>query len=665
MAKFNRSFIRQLFMLTMGFVLISQAIHLVTDYLAYPTVQTVNILSSRRPMSVTLCDKNYDQLMNFVQKSECVLVSKDLKSNFDVRLQHPMLSRKAGLYCATYLSRLSPSLNKNQINTSLLKDVWMYTRTRIGFTAVHSPLSPPQLLSSLIESGCSAEIDVAVTSLFLMPSPYDTRCREYDEKAEIRSRDDCLLQCTNRFNLTDLYVEENNFYKAMPSQVNRTGNSKRICSVQCLKKCDIDHYSFTASYIVSNARMCYFLNLKMNVRYMYKQLELVLQITHVPEFTSALLFVQIGGLVGLWFGRSVNAIFKATVQKIYVVRIHLTKLIWLSYSLTSFYQIVLAVVDYFNFKTITSTFFDNNYESDGIFPSLEFCFPKLVIDSLDFDDSGNASELFKKYETMAWNGSANSITKLTWIDDDIRKTFRFDYERKGIKEVHFELNWIFPYPLNSWFLDVKQSFSLILLFQLVTGPTDFDVRVKQQTFELMPPPYDTGCRDYGKDFNSNVNYSGRYGCESVCLNNFFKARFNCSSHYSHFYKIGNQGIVERLKRIENWDYCDQEEFRLGEDLIKTGLIKDCMRSCKPSCTDYQYKVRSHPVKQKNPDNIVRIRLRFDDGFVLKFVSMPKMTSFDFFYEVGGIVSLWFGWDIVGLICGAWKRYVGSIAYLLK
>lgn len=62
------------------------------------------------------------------------------------------------------------------------------------------------------------------------------------------------------------------------------------------------------------------------------------------------------------------------------------------------------------------------------------------------------------------------------------------------------------------------------------------------------------------------------------------------------------------------------------------------------------------------DSMTRVRLRFDDGFVVKFVSQPKMMHFDLFYEAGGIVSLWFGltildgvWTPVALVWVRFKR----------
>lgn len=128
------------------------------------------------------------------------------------------------------------------------------------------------------------------------------------------------------------------------------------------------------------------------------------------------------------------------------------------------------------------------------------------------------------------------------------------------------------------------------------------------------------------------------------------------------YSIDEFGKLAFVYNEKVFELCNQSQWSLRTQL-SANASRYCQQECKRPCRDYQYNVRLHV--KKVFDTIARIRFRFDTGFVVVFTSLPKMSAFDLLYEVGGLVSLWFGYSLINSIYSLINLSYSLINLILK
>lgn len=79
--------------------------------------------------------------------------------------------------------------------------------------------------------------------------------------------------------------------------------------------------------------------------------------------------------------------------------------------------------------------------------------------------------------------------------------------------------------------------------------------------------------------------------------------------------------------------------------LKGTFMKRCIKQYLPPCLDYDYHVRDRVETTNHSEDVARIRMAFENDFVIVLVVEPQMTAFDLFYEVASLVGLWLGWSI--------------------
>lgn len=643
------------------FVLFYQAKILANDYLNYPTVQRIRILikSPRMPMAVTGCHPNKSKLIRFTKVAEVVLIINQNQKWTSERFQDSFFSKIHGLYCATYLSLL-PSTFSNEFNDSnksiekeklrrIKGDVVLKTESEVSatFVAVHSQLTPPQMIG-LVPSGCAAAFNTEVTNLLLMPIPYDTGCHKYSLFSKFKSQGYCILQSQTQLTSKELYAKNQSgfeiFYK-----IKSFKDKKRID--ECPKDCELQNFKLIEIFRIENCRQ---FNIKIVSRYRFNRNDLELLVAHSEEFTGLFLIVQFGGLVALAFGLSIKQIATILAQKNRVIQKYLIKFILVFFGIICFYQTFLVTNRYLTYETVTQTLIENSYENCGLFPQLILAAsPKSADYSepsiFDLSNNGNIFSLFPKIETIRWkNAEIVPMTALTYrLETKRNQIIALEFNRSGIKEVLVDFN--LNSSIRKSLVQLKQvnSDRKALSVSLIDKKQLFELKITQQTFRLLPPPFDTGCHDYDwllPDWDSNWHLSGRYRCEHNCQESYFKKSLNCTIGFTNFYSFSQNGRLEKENK-ERFDACSVDVSYLFKNLTE---IKSCLEMCKPTCLDYQYKVRE--VLSNNYDSKARLRLTFDDDFIVKYLSTAKMSFFDFFYEVFGLVSLWFGFAIVDIVC---------------
>lgn len=113
-----------------------------------------------------------------------------------------------------------------------------------------------------------------------------------------------------------------------------------------------------------------------------------------------------------------------------------------------------------------------------------------------------------------------------------------------------------------------------------------------------------------------------------------------------------------LSSRENYDLelCEQVDFWSDKNKNKFyNLVKkECQAACshEQPCVDYHYEVKRVFVfaNSSSEDRFLRVRVKFDDSIpVPRYIATPKWTPFDLFYEVGSLISLWYGYAILGVV----------------
>lgn len=497
-----------------------------------------------------------------------------------------------------------------------------------------------------------------------MPEPYDTGCRHYEgqTKSEVKSRDDCVLQCMTGKKSIEIFTENVTEFvnNAKLSKTDQIVVKRRHCNRLCPNQCEIQHYSMKTKTEVNDKEVCAAFNQMFLPKYIFDRVELELLVRYKEAFSGLFLLVSFGSLLSLWFGLSVSAISRATVERINLIRLSLTKFLPLLYSFAFLCQISLALYRYLKYETVTCPVLEGSYEEVGLLPNFEVFVMHLKINGKkylypDFKEGDTIQNVFNKYESWEWNGKNVSMAKVALHRDDSGLGLRFGFQR-NVKEIRLNLNLTAPSFMPA---DLEIIPPLVKLFQATWPPLSvstlakygiYEFIVRQRMFQMLAPPYDTACHDDGeKSFDSNSNWvlTGRYECEAKCREFHFILMLNCTPGLTEFYSIDKSGKLKVLANARHLA-CSKRVFALNEAKVWQAA-KTCLESCAPSCVDYQYNVRKIESISKRNDSLARVRIRFEKhGFAVKYLFKPKKKLFDLFYECGSLLTLWFGLSVVDI-----------------
>lgn len=479
-----------------------------------------------------------------------------------------------------------------------------------------------------------------------MESPYDTKCRKY--KNSFLSKYDCIERCMSNSEPDTLYIY--NLTQFLTSSAkNSKKQSRKVCANRCPRDCQQSHYSLNPTTLIKNYLECEVITMIYAPKYIFNRFEIELLIEHNAQFSLLFLIVQFGALVGFYFGLSINDVSKATVAKIRFVRIYLKKLMSVLYSLVCIYQIILVLFIYFKYQTVTKTVL-SSYKSLGMFPSIEIKIKSSIATPVFITNGSNIKKYFEKLESVKWNGQKERISTVQYLKTNaaLWKNLYFNLKNSA-QELLFHPNktTMFKEKTDTIFLILHQSETSLITLEEVVSSRSVETQISQQTFELLPPPYDTDCYDY-HDLNNSVQlYDGRYGCEEACQNNLSRHFLNCLTNELELYSIDETGVLVAKPTKETNMLCDRKVKSFDNYTRFTDERKRCIEMCKQSCRDFLYKART--IRGKVSESNPQIRLRFDSGLAIKYVSTPKMTPFDLFYEVGGLLCLWFPFSLIDFI----------------
>ncbi|GBM81495.1 hypothetical protein AVEN_154540-1 [Araneus ventricosus] len=203
-----------------------------------------------------------------------------------------------------------------------------------------------------------------------------------------------------------------------------------------------------------------------------------------------------------------------------------------------------------------------------------------------------------------------------------------------------QLESFYPWGKSQVFFAVHSPFFPInpsIQGHVIKSGVDYAVEEKEE--RLLPPPYQTNCKDYAasEEANNATNPASSQMCIEICKSEFFKECAGCDAG---------------LTMLPSTDYFCYGEF-LGcpksnnpeeeRELHKKRL--SCVQKCKPDCLKLHYKynvvVRGKEFKRK----------RLDETKIVVFVKNPEVTVVshvplygkgELFSYIGGLMGCWLG-----------------------
>lgn len=315
----------------------------------------------------------------------------------------------------------------------------------------------------------------------------------------------------------------------------------------------------------------------------------------------------------------------------------------------------IAIVEfYFAFSTKTKIEFENSVHQKRVLPYIFIVFD----DHITLNES--MFSIFKKIECKIYyrNKTAQIISKVS-LKKDIDTNFhlKYHFSRYDADAVKFSFNNNFFLKKLYWMLTTPIEKILLYdgtngeIFHLTVG--HYLIKIYQTTFIKQKLPYDTECYDYEDNIKATLNsqLSGKNRCTQDCIIQEFPKYLKC-----------REGVTEMVFSRAKGDY-SLDNYTLGfmscnmffnssKTLLRREFVAyDCKEKCKTNCHQINLKPRFILLKQATgQSDKAYLTVQPDWSYsVTIYRSFPQMKMLDLFYEIGGIISLWFGYSIIFLI----------------
>ena len=187
------------------------------------------------------------------------------------------------------------------------------------------------------------------------------------------------------------------------------------------------------------------------------------------------------------------------------------------------------------------------------------------------------------------------------------------------------------------------------IFQKLTmGKINFITYSESQT-KLLPPPYETKCRDYVTDENG-LTYT-RSDCLHECLNSGLEEKFklNCTWTFSNYKLVREHTNINKTF----CNYTHQGDVRLREIFSEQNKLQNicedfCHKNCFESFYSYEIDIRFHDYfsEERNKFSISLQHSRFPDQVI---EHKPIMDWITLISNSGGLMGMWLGMSFAFII----------------
>ncbi|CAL1275418.1 unnamed protein product [Larinioides sclopetarius] len=178
--------------------------------------------------------------------------------------------------------------------------------------------------------------------------------------------------------------------------------------------------------------------------------------------------------------------------------------------------------------------------------------------------------------------------------------------------------------------------------------------VKLETEEhLLPPPYQTNCRDNGpsKDAKEFTNPNSYQMCLEMCESEFSKANYNCDDRSTMISPVND--LCFELKVIQ---LSPERESQLWEKR------NSCLQNCRPGCLklDYKYKIEEReydPYQMRAFFGLTKVQINMRNKKVTLRLHFPQYGSGEMFSHIGGLLGYWLGISVLTFLVIIEKCFV--------
>jgi hypothetical protein len=192
---------------------------------------------------------------------------------------------------------------------------------------------------------------------------------------------------------------------------------------------------------------------------------------------------------------------------------------------------------------------------------------------------------------------------------------KFNYNPKAIKDVWVGLNKRSGYHS----LEVEAELNRTEIFSFT-----------QRSVKLLPPPFKTRCAHYQYNDSENI-------CNYNCRREILFANFGCvfERKYDEENKKDWCNLIDpiKLQNLEN-----------NRKLLEPCERTKCLTECDANVYEHDLISRSYGESEGAIVKIVPAQKPH-----IKYICMQKKDFYELFYEIGGIVGLWFGYSAFSFI----------------
>ncbi|CAL1299494.1 unnamed protein product [Larinioides sclopetarius] len=180
-----------------------------------------------------------------------------------------------------------------------------------------------------------------------------------------------------------------------------------------------------------------------------------------------------------------------------------------------------------------------------------------------------------------------------------------------------------------------------LELQAIKPGKEYRIDIKLESEEhLLPPPYQTNCRDNGpsKDAKEFTNPNSYEMCLDLCKSKYIKGFNGC-------------GLGMRMVMSEK-DLCflaisqDNIEYYTGSKKKRDRALA-CFKNCKQGCLklQYSYKINEDDLNVMFKPSMSYISFKVKSPEVTIFRHVPLYGSGEIFSHVGGLLGCWLGMSV--------------------
>jgi hypothetical protein len=162
-----------------------------------------------------------------------------------------------------------------------------------------------------------------------------------------------------------------------------------------------------------------------------------------------------------------------------------------------------------------------------------------------------------------------------------------------------------------------------------------DISFAQRSMELLPSPYKTDCIQY----NVDNTFASDLSCNETCFVELEIESYGCL--YSSYSKASTFFSLP-------FDFCTKN---ITKDITEQ-IYENCKAKCKPNCNLSTYQFFAKIIEKSNLkeyENKFIMNIFSHEEPYLSYIYTPVMDVDQLVYNVGGILTLWFGLSAYSII----------------